>query len=183
MSKIYTKTGDKGLTSLFNGVRVSKNDLRVNCYGTVDELNSVIGIAICYVPLGDFKNDLLNLSGELFRFGSDLASPYNPPPKFEINRINQCDIQLLENLIDKYTEEMPKLSAFILPGGSPASAFLHQARAISRRAERLIVELSTVEEIGEFVIQYINRISDYLFTAARYANFIQNIDDINVVFK
>ncbi len=181
MSKIYTKTGDKGKTSLFNGERVSKNSLRVNCYGTLDELNSIIGIAICYIPDDtDLKSDLTNLSKTLFTFATDLASPFNPPPKFEIHRINADDIAAIEKMIDEYTGKLPKMQSFILPGGSKGAAFLHQARTVSRRAERLMVELSETEDLGEFVPVYINRISDYLFTAARYCNFLLNIEDVAV---
>mgnify|MGYP000862247304 CR=1 FL=1 len=178
MGKIYTKTGDKGGTSLLNGERVKKNSLRVNCYGTIDELNTIIGVAINYIPEGDLKIDLLDLSKLLFKYGSDLATPFNPSPKFVMERINENDVAHLEELIDKYTALMPKLKSFILPGGSAGASFLHQARAVSRRAERLIVELALNEEISEISLKFINRLSDYLFTAARYCNFKRNIKDV-----
>ena len=176
--KIYTKTGDKGTTSLFNGDRVSKNALRVNCYGTIDEMNSVIGIAITFSPDNDLKQDLTALSHTLFNLGSDLATPLNPPPKYNPPRMNEENIKFLEDLIDKYTEILPKLKSFILPGGTATASFLHQARTVCRRAERLMVELSTTEEIGESTMIFVNRLSDYLFTAARYANYLQNVEDI-----
>ena len=176
--KIYTKTGDKGSTSLFNGARVSKNALRVNCYGTIDEMNSIVGLAITFSPENDLKSDLINLSLTLFNLGSDLATPLNPAPKFEPPRMTDEDIQKLEHLIDRYTELLPPLKSFILPGGSQTAAFLHQARTVCRRAERLMVELSASEQLSEFTMIFVNRLSDYLFTAARYSNYLQNIEDI-----
>lgn len=176
--KIYTKTGDKGSTSLFNGARVSKNALRVNCYGTIDEMNSIVGLAITFSPENDLKSDLIALSLTLFNLGSDLATPLIPTPKFEPPRMTEEDIQKLETLIDRYTELLPPLKSFILPGGSQTAAFLHQARTVCRRAERLMVELSASEQLSEFTMIFVNRLSDYLFTAARYSNYLQNIEDI-----
>ncbi len=176
--KIYTKTGDKGSTSLFNGERVSKNALRVNCYGTIDELNSIIGIAVSFCNQQELCKDLSAISSTLFSLGSDLATPLCPEPKFKPARIDQAHIDNLEILIDNYTNSMPPLRSFILPGGSKCSAFLHNARTVCRRAERLIVELSSIEDLGQYVLIYVNRLSDYLFTASRYANFLSDIKDI-----
>lgn len=176
--KIYTKTGDKGKTGLFNGRRVDKFDLRVECYGTIDELNSIIGIARTFCNSEDLCKDLLNISALLFDLGADLATPIDFESEFNPRRIDEPDIEKLEKLIDSYTEKIPKLNSFILPGGVPSAAFLHQARTICRRAERRIVLLAKEQEIGNSIIIFVNRLSDYLFTASRYANFSEGKDDI-----
>lgn len=182
MAKIYTKTGDKGKTSLFNGERTSKYSLRVCSYGTIDELASIIGIATAFTPDGTpLKDDLAHLSSVLFRLTTDLASPFNPPPKFEIERINANHISEIEELIDKYTSILPVMKSFIIAGGGKGASFLHQARTVARRAERLIVELAETDELGEYVPTYVNRLSDYLFVAARYCNFLEGIDDIPAI--
>jgi cob(I)alamin adenosyltransferase len=176
--KIYTKTGDKGGTSLFNGERVRKNSLRVNCYGTTDELNSIIGLARAFGAEDDLDADLKMISHALFNLGSDLATPLTPTPKHEPPRITKEQIEGLESLIDKYTAIIPPIRYFVLPGGSKRGAFLHQARTVCRRSERLVSELLEHEELGENTLAYINRLSDYLFVASRYANFKENIEDI-----
>ncbi len=178
--KIYTKTGDDGTTGLFNGQRVLKSSLRVECYGTVDELNSIIGIVttIPDLPL-KIKESITVINNLLFNLGSDLATPLNPPPKFEVPRINEENIEWLENLIDEYDTILPPLKNFILPGGTMSSAFLQNARTVCRRAERLAVSLSTQENLGDYTVKFLNRLSDYLFTAARYANFLNGVNDIN----
>ncbi|OGU59594.1 MAG: ATP:cob(I)alamin adenosyltransferase [Ignavibacteria bacterium GWF2_33_9] len=168
--KIYTKSGDDGTTGLFNGKRVKKFDLRVECYGTVDELASVVGLAVSFGTDEVMKDDLQEISHKLFRFASDLATPLNPPAKFKIARIEQSDIDYLENKIDTYDLELEPLRNFIISGGTNSAAFLHLARTVSRRAERRIIELNEKEDLGEFAVKFINRLSDYLFTAARIAN-------------
>ena len=176
--KIYTKTGDKGSTGLFDGLRVSKSSLRVETYGTIDELNSIIGIVLAHDPCQRIKQDLTKLSNILFRAGSDLATPLESKLKFEIKRIGNEDIKWLETLIDEYTAELPELRHFILPGGTKPAAFLHQARTVCRRAERLAVQLSEYENLGEYILIFLNRLSDYLFTAARFENYKAGISDI-----
>lgn len=176
--KIYTKTGDDGSTGLFNGERVSKNSPRVNLYGTVDELNSIIGLAVAFDVKEPLKDDLININHVLFNLGSDLATPKNPKPKFEVPRITQNNIDWLEGRIDQYDESLEILKTFILPGGGKAAAFLHQARTVCRRAERLAVDLSASEDLGEFAVIFLNRLSDYLFTAARYSNHLDGIEDV-----
>lgn len=176
--KIYTKTGDDGTTGLFNGQRVDKFALRVESYGTIDELNSIIGLAYSSCEHPDLANSLKIISNTLFNVGSDLATPLNPPPKFEVIRLKDENITFLEKLIDDHTEQLPPLRNFILPGGTMCAAFLHQARTVCRRAERLIVRLSREDIIGSNIIVYINRLSDYLFTAARYANHRSSVSDI-----
>ena len=168
--KIYTKSGDDGTTGLFNGKRVKKSDLRVECYGTIDELASVVGLAISFEQDVKLQEDLQEISHLLFRFASDLATPLIPPAKFKISRILQSDINYLENKIDTYDLELEPLRNFIIPGGTHSASFLHLARTVSRRAERLIIKLVENEDLGEFAIKFINRLSDYFFTAARLAN-------------
>ena len=176
--KIYTKTGDDGTTGLFNGERVSKNSLRVEAYGTVDELNSVIGLAISFSCPEPVKNDLQHTSETLFTVGADLATPINDGIKSQaITRIEEDEILRLENAIDRYEEELEPLKNFILPGGSHSAAHLHNARTVCRRAERLVVELAGKEKINENIVIYLNRLSDYLFDAARYVNHLLNVDD------
>jgi cob(I)alamin adenosyltransferase len=176
--KIYTKTGDDGTTGLFNGKRVGKNSLRVDAYGTVDELNTVVGLAISFGCPEPVKNDLQNISETLFSVGADLATPIDDGIKSQaIERINEEEITRLENAIDRYEEEMQPLKNFILPGGSHSAAHLHNARTVCRRAERLVVELSSQEKINENIMKYLNRLSDYLFDAARYVNHLLDVDE------
>jgi cob(I)alamin adenosyltransferase len=175
--KIYTKTGDDGTTGLINGQRVNKYSLRVESYGTIDELNSIIGLARTNCEFETLSVALKSISNSLFNLGSDLATPLNPPPKFEVIRLKSENITYLENLIDNYTDQLPPLRNFILPGGTLCASYLHQARTVCRRAERLIVRLAAEEKIGDNIVIYINRLSDYLFTAARFANFLSNVPD------
>ena len=174
--KIYTKTGDDGSTGLFGGQRVSKSNLRVDVYGTIDELNSVIGIVIANDPREKMIETLESICSKLFVAGSDIATPIENA-KVSIQRISEDDITSLEKLIDEYTSVLPELKHFILPGGSKTSAYLHLARTVCRRAERLAVELSLSENIGDFIIRYLNRLSDFLFTASRYANYLEGVED------
>ena len=170
--KIYTKTGDKGQTSLLFGKRVSKDDLRVEAYGTVDEANSALGLALCQLPRDDealrtLADELLSIQRVLFNIGAELATPPGRRPGWEAE---QEQIDALERLIDTIDTQIPPLTSFILPGGSPAGAGLHLARTIVRRAERLAVTVAREEELNPLVVTYLNRLSDALFNAARYVN-------------
>jgi cob(I)alamin adenosyltransferase len=167
--KIYTKTGDTGETSLFGGERVKKSHPRVQTYGTLDEANSTIGLAISYWPKNETRlnQQLLQIQQELFQLGGELASP--TPPKHLI-LLSSEQITRLESEIDQMESTLQPLQYFILPGGSPAGATLHLSRTIIRRAERECVELANQINLREDVIQYLNRLSDYLFVAARYIN-------------
>jgi len=175
--KIYTKTGDDGTTGLFNGARISKTSDRVWAYGTVDELNSIIGLVLSFDLPQQMQPEFKRISNLLFNLGSDLATPLNPPPKFNVPRLTQEEILWLENLIDLYDSKLPKLSSFILPGGSQTAAFIHQARTVCRRAERITVDLAQKEDIGEVVVKFLNRLSDFLFIASRMANHYKGIED------
>ena len=166
--KIYTRKGDKGDTSLFGGKRVSKDSLRIESYGSVDELNSVLGVVRTLNPQKVIDDVLGQLQDHLFVLGADLATPRQQ--KNTVPRITSSHIEPLEKQIDKWEEQLPPLRSFILPGGSPAAAQLHFARTVCRRAERLVVRLSKKEKIGQDPIRYLNRLSDLLYVMARYAN-------------
>lgn len=171
-TRIYTRTGDRGTTALFGGQRVPKYDLRIETYGTVDELASIIGIVRSHSETpADVCSVLDELAALLFVLGSDLATPLEPPPKYPIPRIGKAHVEWLERCIDRWEEELPPLTNFILPGGTLPAAFLHLARTVCRRAERRAVELAEREPIGEFVVPFLNRCSDLLFVAARMVNY------------
>jgi cob(I)alamin adenosyltransferase len=167
--KIYTRTGDKGDTSLFGGQRVPKDALRIEAYGTVDELNSVLGIVRADSVDPEIDRILEEIQNELFELGADLATPRSVE-RSKVKRIESRDVQGLEKLLDGLDEHLKPLRSFILPGGSPVAARIHFARTVCRRAERAVVRLSRNEDIGEAVMVYLNRLSDLLFVLARYAN-------------
>lgn len=167
--KIYTKTGDSGMTSLFGGTRVSKDDARIEAYGCADELNSCLGIARSFKPPEDLDRILLEIQNDLFVLGADLASP-RTVGSGAVPRIEPSDIARLEGHIDRCEESLEPLASFIVPGGSSIAAHLHQARTVCRRAERLVVKLSKDQPIGTDLIVYLNRLSDLLFVMARVAN-------------
>jgi cob(I)alamin adenosyltransferase len=169
--KIYTKTGDDGTTSLFSGGRVSKTHLRVEAYGTVDELNSIVGVARAQQPQTQTDTWLAQIQRQLLHLGADLATPLDAKAKSDwVVRMDADTVLWLENLIDEMTAQLPELKHFILPGGSPAAAQLHVARTVCRRAERIVVALQEQEAVGEQVLNYLNRLSDFLFTLARWEN-------------
>ena len=164
--KIYTKTGDTGSTSLFGGRRVSKSDLRIETYGTVDELNSHIGLLRDQEVNAHRKNSLVEIQDRLFTMGSMLATePGNTKVKIPV--LSEADIQFLEKEIDTMETSLPPMKSFILPGGHQSVSFCHAARTVCRRAERLAVALNDQEKIDELVIKYLNRLSDYLFVLSR----------------
>jgi cob(I)alamin adenosyltransferase len=167
--KIYTKTGDAGETGLFGGERVPKDALRIEAYGGVDEVNSTIGIVLSMAPPENLVPMLTHVQNDLFIVGADLATPTSKSG-MHIERVDRAQSTRLEGYIDLLETELPRLSTFILPGGTPAASQLHFARTVCRRAERNVVRLSHTEEIGDAVIVYMNRLSDFLFVAARYAN-------------
>ncbi len=167
--RIYTRTGDGGTTSLFSGGRVPKHHLRVESYGTVDELNSVIGLARAQQVSAPADAELARIQHQLFNLGADLATPLDAPTRTVV-RMDAESVAWLEAAIDRMTAELPALSFFILPGGSPGGATIHVARTVCRRAERLTAQLQEQEAIGEQVLPYLNRLSDYLFTLARWEN-------------
>ena len=168
--KIYTKTGDAGLTSLIGGTKVPKSDLRIDAYGTVDELNSWIGLINDQLNMEEFKNELKDIQDRLFTIGSSLACDADKEPKMKLPDLHESDIRLLEVKIDEMTAQLPPMKSFILPGGHVTVSSIHVCRTVCRRAERLLVGMQQHELFLEpKVLQYINRLSDYLFTLARYA--------------
>ncbi|MGE5402483.1 MAG: cob(I)yrinic acid a,c-diamide adenosyltransferase [Ignavibacteriales bacterium] len=177
--KIYTKTGDKGETGLFGGGRVPKDHLRIEAYGTVDELNSIFGIIIAEIKDEGLKTLLEGIQSQLFTVGSDLAAPKDKENSaFRIPRVEKSFIEEAEKAIDLYSEKLDELKNFILPGGSRGAAYLHLARTVCRRAERCVVSLNKTVETGENIIVYLNRLSDLLFVLARYENKISGIPDV-----
>jgi cob(I)alamin adenosyltransferase len=165
MFKIYTKTGDKGQTALFGGKRVSKSDLRVDAYGTVDELNAFIGFLSDNLENSGQKALLKSIQERLFTMGANLASdPAKHPP---IPDIKTTDIEILESEIDNMEAILPPLQNFILPGGHPAVSVCHLCRTVCRRAERLVVALHKKDPIDALILQYLNRLSDYFFVLSR----------------
>jgi cob(I)alamin adenosyltransferase len=170
LTKIYTKTGDEGMTGLVGGQRVPKDSQRVQTYGTVDELNSQIGGALAAGLCERLMTELGRVQNELFDLGSDLATPATSQARHPVPTIQARHIEKLEHLIDEFNEVVGPLANFLLPGGSPGAAQLHVARTICRRAEREATTLAREETIGATVLPYLNRLSDALFVMARYEN-------------
>ena len=176
--KIYTRTGDRGETSLFDGTRVPKDDVRVAAYGDVDELNAAIGAARTHVTRAEVSALLIEVERDLFALGGQLANPAGASPK----KVAKSDlpeerVRRLEEAIDALEADLPPLKRFILPGGAPGGAALHLARAVCRRAERAVVTLGREQPLNPLLIEYLNRLSDYLFVAARAENHAAGVED------
>jgi cob(I)alamin adenosyltransferase len=177
ITKVYTRTGDKGTTRLVGGQKVSKDDLRIEAYGTVDELNAILGLVRAELGRSETPEDartlldgwLQTIQNDLFNLGSDLAT--RAEDRWEGMRLVEAkDATRLEHEIDQMNEELPPLKEFILPGGGPVGAFLHQARTTCRRAERVVIDLMELEvEVGDGPMRYLNRLSDFLFVLGRWA--------------
>ena len=170
LTKIYTKTGDDGSTALATGERRRKSDLRIETYGTVDETNAAVGLARLHTE-GRVDQMLAMIQNELFDLGADLSTPdAGDATQRPALRIIEAQVERLEHDIDELNAELSPLTSFVMPGGTQASAFLHQARTTARRAERLAVALATCETVHPPALKYLNRLSDFLFVAARYLN-------------
>ena len=177
--KIYTKTGDKGTTSLIGGTKVPKSHLRIESYGTVDELNSYFGLCKDLLSDAHGKKILQEIQDRLFTIGSSLACDPEKEPKVKIPDLKETDIELLEKEMDRMNDLLPDMKNFILPGGHPTLSHLHIARCICRRAERRCVRLELeTGEAEEIIIKYLNRLSDYLFVLSRYTGHQMNIEEI-----
>ena len=177
--KIYTKTGDAGKTSLIGGTKVLKNDPRIEAYGTVDELNSYLGVVSDHCNDEHAKNILKEIQDRLFTIGSELACDPQKDTKMHIPDLHESDIGLLEKEMDTMDAELPPMKNFILPGGMPAVSFMHVARCVCRRAERCCVNLKELEDSVEpLIIKYLNRLSDYLFMLSRYTGMKNNAPEI-----
>jgi len=188
--RIYTRSGDTGQTGLFGGKRVSKDDLRVEAYGTVDELNAALGLAAALQADAGLDMLLTDLQSDLLLLGADLATPIaaeEPDRRHSVDRVHSAQVEQLERLIDQYEADLPPLTQFILPGGRPLAAALHWARVVCRRAERRCVTLAGAEpspaepegrSINHEVVRYLNRLSDLLFVLARAANHRAGTGDV-----
>ena len=170
LTKLYTKTGDEGMTALGNRQRVRKNALRVEAYGDVDELNSILGLALAGDLSARSAEALSPIQNELFHLGADLAFPINDERGFEVPRIEERHVEKLEARIDAFTNTVGPAENFVMPGGSTGASHLHIARAVCRRAERKVVALDEQEAVGGVLLRYLNRLSDLLFVMARYEN-------------
>jgi cob(I)alamin adenosyltransferase len=176
--KIYTRTGDDGTTSLVGGQRVSKKDARLDAYGTIDELNSFIGLMHSFLDVNaEIPENILWIQQKLFNIGGSLATDSKTTTLPETCRILQTDVERLEQLIDAAGEGLPQQRTFILPGGAQAASYAHVARTVCRRAERLIIALKDGIEIPSTLLAFINRLSDYLFVLARRINYLSGIEE------
>ena len=174
--RIYTRTGDDGTTGLFHGGRVQKNHLRVEAYGTVDELNACLGVVRVHQPPNEVDTWLTRIQNELFDLGADLATP-QVTEQDKTTRISSDLVKQLEDEMDWMTEQLPALKHFILPGGTATAANLHLARTVCRRAERAVVTLAQEEPIDTVLLEYLNRLSDWLFMLSRYVNHVAGVNE------
>jgi len=171
LSKIYTRGGDQGKTSLGSGVRVAKHSLRVQAYGTVDELNATVGLVRLHTgEAAEVEAMLMRIQNDLFDLGADLCRPGDDASDESSLRIQETQVLRLEREIDAMNAELEPLSSFVLPGGTPAAAHLHQARTVCRRAERLVSELLDLEPVNFLALRYLNRLSDHFFVSSRFLN-------------
>lgn len=177
LTKIYTKTGDDGTTGLFGGCRVNKHHPIVETYGTVDELNSVLGVVQSLNPVTSISEKLQRIQNELFEVGADLSLPWKEKHDL-VHRIDAPYIDRLEKEIDEMVRELPPLTQFILPGGTQVSASLHHARTVCRRGERACRHAQETDGVNPEIIKYLNRLSDWLFCLARFANHMDKVPDI-----
>lgn len=178
ITRVYTRTGDDGTTRLGGGQVVAKDSLRIETYGTVDELNSTLGAALASGLDGSLVDDALRIQNELFHLGSDLCVLEEDKAAIPVPQIEDRHVEALERLMDRLSEELAPLENFVLPGGTPAAALLHVARTVCRRAERLLVALAKHEAIHPPTVRYLNRLSDALFVMARYDNYRKGRPDV-----
>ena len=171
ITKVYTRTGDKGTTSLVGGVRIKKNDIRLEAYGTVDELSAHLGLLVALLPDGDERQTLIRIQNNLFNVCTHLATDQSQTPLYPSARLADGETAFLEHEVDRLMALLPEKLGFILPGGTQAAAQAHVARTVCRRAERRIAALSEGAVVGEEIQQYVNRLSDYLFVLAKIINF------------
>lgn len=178
ITKVYTKTGDKGETSIIGGIRVKKSCERLEAYGTVDELSSHLGLLASMLPDGEDKDLIIRIQNNLFNVCSNLATDQSQTPLYDSARLPDGEIEVLEQEVDKIMNLLPERQGFILPGGTQAAAQAHVCRTVCRRAERRIVTLSEVAQISPETQQYVNRLSDYLFVLAKKINFNAGVSEI-----
>lgn len=178
ITKVYTRTGDHGETSIVGGIRMKKSSERLEAYGSVDELNAQLGLLAAMLPEGENRSMILRIQNTLFSVCTNLATDQSRTPLYESARLPEGEIALLENEMDKMMSSLPDRQGFILPGGTMAAAQAHVCRTVCRRAERRIVALSEVAQVSPEVQQYVNRLSDYLFVLAKIINFNDNVSEI-----
>ena len=178
ITKVYTRTGDDGSTSLGGGQRVRKDSLRVEAYGTVDELNSQIGVALAVGLSAPLPEELRRIQNDLFHLGSDLCILEEDKAKRPVPRIEQRHVTALEEVMDRLSMELPALENFVLPGGTIGASQLHVSRTVCRRVERLLVSLAREEPVGEWTVPYVNRLSDTFFVMARFENRRKGAPDV-----
>ncbi len=174
--KIYTRTGDKGSTSLLGGDRVQKDDIRIEAYGTVDELNSQLGMLKDLSP-EPYSKPILEIQDALFHIGSRLASSKEPDPAWGVRNIEDADVERLEAQMDRWDAELPPMTNFILPGGHPAISQAHICRTVCRRAERRVITFSALHETNDNIVKYLNRASDLFFVLARSIAKHENVSE------
>lgn len=177
ITKVYTKTGDKGTTSLIGGVRISKSDIRLEAYGTIDELNSFIGLLDSIVVDEHIKSTLTRIQSNLFNVGSYLATDQTHTPLYQSAKLKEGETEFIEKEIDTILGELPERHGFVLPGGCESASLSHVCRTICRRAERRMVELSEKAIVGDEIISYVNRLSDFFFVLAKKLNFIEGKEE------
>jgi cob(I)alamin adenosyltransferase len=178
ITKVYTRTGDHGETSIVGGIRMKKSSERLEAYGSVDELNAQLGLLAAMLPEGENRSMILRIQNTLFSVCTNLATDQSRTPLYESARLPEGEIALLENEMDKMMSSLPDRQGFILPGGTLAAAQTHVCRTVCRRAERRIVALAEVAQVSPEVQQYVNRLSDYLFVLAKITNFNDNVSEI-----
>ena len=178
ISKVYTRTGDKGQTSIVGGIRMSKASKRLEAYGTVDELNSHLGLLVAMLPNGNYRDMIIRIQSCLFNVCTNLATDQSQTPLYDSAKLPQGEIELLEQEVDRMMKMLPEKQGFILPGGTQAAAQAHVCRTVCRRAERRIVSLSEETQIMPETLQYVNRLSDYLFVLAKIINFNAGVNEI-----
>ena len=171
ITKVYTRTGDNGTTSLVGGVRIKKSDIRLEAYGMVDELSAQLGLLASMMDSGEEQNLIVRIQNNLFCVGTHLATDQSQTPLYPSARLAEGEVELLEQRIDQMTARLPEAQGFILPGGCTAAAQAHVCRTVCRRAERRIAALAEVAAVGPDIVQYINRLSDLLFVLAKIINF------------
>lgn len=178
ITKVYTRTGDKGTTSLVGGVRIKKSDIRLEAYGTVDELSAHLGLLAAVIPESVDRATVIRIQNNLFNVCTHLATDQSKTPLYPSAHLADGEIEFLEQEVDRMMGVLPERQGFVLPGGTPAAAQAHVARTVCRRAERRIAELAEVAAVGEEIQQYVNRLSDYLFVLAKIINFNSGQNEI-----
>lgn len=177
ITKVYTKTGDKGETSIVGGARLSKSDVRIEAYGTVDELSSHLGLLAAEMADGEDRDNIFRIQNSLFNVCSHLATDQSTTPLYPSCKINEGEVAWMEQRIDKCNALFPEFQGFILPGGCRQAALAHVARAVCRRAERRVVALAQTAAVDDDILRYINRLSDYLFVLAKKINLLAHVDE------